>query len=137
MDTLSLQAKFLELRSKKSFELFVVFIIIFSAMMVGAKTYNLPSWSMQMIIWLDVAITLIFLVEIGIRFLSAFAFLNMVIGIYAPAIKTLLNEFRQPGFYCGINRPICQGHHKKLFFDAIAFAQKLNLILFTYLFCLG
>ncbi|MGA9575698.1 MAG: ion transporter [Lysobacterales bacterium] len=70
MDTLSLQAKFLELRSKKSFELFVIFIIIFSAMMVGAKTYSLPSWSMQTIIWLDIAITLIFLAEIGIRFLG-------------------------------------------------------------------
>lgn len=70
MDTLSLQARFLELRSKKSFELFVIFIIIFSAMMVGAKTYNIPPWSMQVVLWLDVAITLIFLVEISIRFLG-------------------------------------------------------------------
>ena len=70
MDTLALQAKFLEIRSRKSFELIVVSIIIFSAMMVGAKTYNLPPWSMQVIIWLDVAITLFFLVEISIRFLG-------------------------------------------------------------------
>ncbi len=70
MDTLSLQAKFLELRSKKSFELFVIAIIVFSAMMVGAKTYDIPAWSMQAVVWLDLAITLIFLVEISIRFLG-------------------------------------------------------------------
>jgi voltage-gated sodium channel len=70
MDTLNLQAKFLELRSRKSFELFVIFIIIFSAMMAGAKTYDIPPWSMQLIVWLDAAITLIFMAEITIRFLG-------------------------------------------------------------------
>jgi len=70
MDTLNLQARFLTLRSNKAFELFVVFVIIFSAMVVGAKTYELPGWSMTVIGYLDLAITLIFLTEITIRFIG-------------------------------------------------------------------
>ena len=70
MDTDKLQAQFISLRSNKAFELFVVFVIIFSAMVVGAKTYELPGWSLQVIAWLDVAITLIFLAEISIRFIA-------------------------------------------------------------------
>ncbi len=70
MDALNMQAKFLALRSNKAFELFVVFVIIFSAMVIGARTYELPAWSLQLVGYLDVSITLIFLAEIIIRFIA-------------------------------------------------------------------
>jgi len=70
MNTSGLQKRFLELRSNKAFELFVVFVIIFSAIVVGAKTYDLPPIMLESLSWLDSFITMIFLVEIVIRFLG-------------------------------------------------------------------
>ena len=66
----SLQQKFESIRSNKVFEFFVIFIIIFSAMVVGAKTYNIPPATLRLMAWLDTLITVIFLVEITIRFLG-------------------------------------------------------------------
>lgn len=70
MDTLSLQKRFQELRGNKGFELFVIAVILFSAIVVGAKTYDLPPLMMTGLVWLDHFITAIFLVEIIIRFLG-------------------------------------------------------------------
>jgi len=66
----AIQASFERLRSKKSFELFVVSVIIASALLVGAKTYEISTTSMRILSWLDILVTLIFLVEIGIRFIA-------------------------------------------------------------------
>ncbi|MEH6650032.1 MAG: ion transporter [Motiliproteus sp.] len=70
MNTLSLQQRFLTLRSHKAFELFVVFVIIASALLVGAKTYDLHPLTQTIATWLDRLITLIFLIEITIRFIG-------------------------------------------------------------------
>ncbi|EAT12861.1 ion transporter [Bermanella marisrubri] len=70
MDTLSFQKRFQELRGNKAFELFVIAVILFSALVVGAKTYDLPPFMMSSLVWLDHFITVIFLVEIIIRFLG-------------------------------------------------------------------
>lgn len=70
MDTSRLQSTFLRLRSNKGFELFVVVVIVFSALVVGAKTYNIPVWMVQLMPILDVGITMVFLAEITIRFLG-------------------------------------------------------------------
>lgn len=70
LNTLPLQQRFLQLRSNKAFELFVVFVIIVSALSVGAKTYDVPAWTETFIYYLDWAITLIFMIEILIRFLG-------------------------------------------------------------------
>lgn len=70
MNNLSMQQKFLEIRSHKVFELFVVFVIVFSALIIGAKTYEMPSHFMRVMVWLDWTITFIFLFEIIIRFLG-------------------------------------------------------------------
>ena len=70
MDTSTLQQKFLKIRSNKAFEFFVIFVIVFSALMVGAKTYNIPEQFLTLINWLDISITIIFLIEIIIRFLG-------------------------------------------------------------------
>ena len=70
MNTRRLQARFYKIRSNKAFELFVVSIIIFSALMIGVKTYHLPDYINKAIAFLDVGITLFFLIEISVRFLG-------------------------------------------------------------------
>lgn len=70
MDTRSLQQTFLNIRSHKAFELFVVIVIVFSAVLIGAKTYPIPEQVLTLMVWLDWGITLVFLIEIVIRFLG-------------------------------------------------------------------
>lgn len=70
MNTNSLQQRFLKIRSNKAFELFVVFVIVFSALVIGAKTYNIPPNLLILMTWLDWFITAVFLVEIIVRFLG-------------------------------------------------------------------
>ena len=66
----SWQARFESARSNRLFELFIILVIIASALLIGVKTYQLPSWVKPLIDSLDLLITLIFLVEISIRFLG-------------------------------------------------------------------
>jgi voltage-gated sodium channel len=47
-----------------------VSVIIASALLVGAKTYELPTTSQRLLGWLDTLITVIFLAEISIRFIA-------------------------------------------------------------------
>ena len=65
-----LEQRFAKLRANKLFELSVIAIIVFSALIIGVKTYPLPAWTQPVIVGLDWAITLFFLVEISIRFLG-------------------------------------------------------------------
>ncbi len=65
-----LQRSFYKLRSNKFFEGFVVFIIIFSALVIGAKTYDISPTTLKLVHILDWLITFIFLFEITIRFLG-------------------------------------------------------------------
>ena len=59
------------IEQSRYFQGFVIAVIVIAALAVGAKTYRLPGWLEQGISVLDVAITLFFLVEISIRFLSS------------------------------------------------------------------
>lgn len=61
---------FFRIRHNKIFEWFVIGIIIFSALVIGVKTYPIPPWINQLVIVLDWLITAIFLVEIIVRFLG-------------------------------------------------------------------
>ncbi len=70
MNTDKLQQTFLRVRSNKLFELFVVIIIIFSALVIGAKTYDISPTTLRIVGWLDLMITVFFVVEITIRFLG-------------------------------------------------------------------
>jgi voltage-gated sodium channel len=70
MNTDKLQQSFLKIRSNKAFELFVISIIVFSALVIGAKTYEIPQNVLTVVGWLDHFITAVFLVEIIIRFLG-------------------------------------------------------------------
>ena len=64
------QERFDRLRSNKAFELLVITIIIVSALLIGAKTYELPPLVQRSVIFLDWGITLFFLAEITVRFLG-------------------------------------------------------------------
>ena len=70
MQAINLQEKFETLRSNKLFELFVISIIIFSALVIGAKTYDISPAALWFIHLLDWFITFFFLTEITIRFLG-------------------------------------------------------------------
>lgn len=62
------QARFEALRSNKFFEAFVIAIIVISALVIGAKTYEEETSRFeQWLLYLDLAITVFFLVEILIR----------------------------------------------------------------------
>ena len=64
------QALFFKIRHNKLFEWFVISIIVFSAVVIGVKTYAIPPFVNQLVIVLDWTITVIFLVELIIRFLG-------------------------------------------------------------------
>lgn len=70
MNANSLQQKFMAVRSNKAFELFVVAVILFSAVVIGVKTYDIPPAMLTFVSWLDVGITIIFLAELVIRFIG-------------------------------------------------------------------
>lgn len=70
MNTDQLQQTFFRLRSNKAFELFVIGVIVFSAVVIGARTYDIPPPMLVVMKWLDLFVTLVFLVEIVVRFLG-------------------------------------------------------------------
>lgn len=61
---------FFRIRHNKIFEWFVIGIIVFSALVIGVKTYPIPPFVNNLVIILDWLITVIFLIEIVIRFLA-------------------------------------------------------------------
>ncbi|WP_404416485.1 ion transporter [Marinospirillum sp.] len=56
-----------QLRSHKLFETFVIAVIIISALLIGAKTYEETSRFEKVMYWLDWGVTLLFLAEIIVR----------------------------------------------------------------------
>ena len=64
------QSRFESLLANKAFEVFIMLVIIVSALTVGAKTYSISPVLMSFLEVADLAITIIFLVEISIRFLA-------------------------------------------------------------------
>lgn len=61
-------ARLERIESSKLFRAAVIFIIVVSALAIGAKTYDLPPLAEQSLIILDKAVTLFFLAEILLRF---------------------------------------------------------------------
>ncbi len=70
LDAPLLQQKFLALRENKLFETFVIFVIVFSALLIGAKTYAIPAGTLAFLHALDWAVTLFFLAEILVRMIA-------------------------------------------------------------------
>ncbi|MBN45092.1 MULTISPECIES: ion transporter [unclassified Methylophaga] len=67
---ISFQTKLENLRHNRLFEVVVVSVILFSAMVTGVKTYEIPFQILRLVDWLDYAITLFFVMEISVRFLA-------------------------------------------------------------------
>lgn len=67
MTWLDFQNRFQQIRDNKAFELFVISVIIFSSLMIGIRTYELPGMVETTLIALDYAVTLFFVMEIIIR----------------------------------------------------------------------
>ncbi len=61
------RARFLALRSNKIFEMVVIAIIILSALLIGATTYEIDERYLKLLKFFDFAVTLFFLIEILIR----------------------------------------------------------------------
>lgn len=70
MQLTGIEERFFKIRSNKLFESFVVAIILFSALVIGVKTYDIPPLVNRAVVILDWFITVIFLLEILIRFVG-------------------------------------------------------------------
>ncbi|MCK8044511.1 ion transporter [Shewanella sp. 1CM18E] len=66
-----LQSKLKKIDNSKFFQGFIIFVIVVSALSIGAHTYHLPSWMEQSLALLDIGITVFFAIEIVIRFLAS------------------------------------------------------------------
>ena len=64
------QSRLIALRYNRLFELFVISVIVISALEIGAKTYDLPPFATSLTATLDIFITVFFLFELIIRYLS-------------------------------------------------------------------
>ncbi|NQY50857.1 MAG: ion transporter [Colwellia sp.] len=56
--------------TSKAFQGIVIAVILLSALMIGAKTHNLSANVVAVLLFLDIAVTVFFAVEITIRFLA-------------------------------------------------------------------
>jgi voltage-gated sodium channel len=65
----SLQNKLLVIHNNKAFEASVIIVIILSSLLIGVKTYDINPNYLLVLEYLDVGVTLFFLVEIILRFL--------------------------------------------------------------------
>ncbi len=70
MDNTTFMDRLVRIRNNKLFEVFIIFVIMASAIMVGVKTYPLSPLLINTFLLLDWAITIIFLFEIMVRFLA-------------------------------------------------------------------
>ncbi len=66
----NLHLSLVNLRHNRAFEFFVIAVIIISALEIGAKTYDLSPAAVSITKYLDIFITVFFLVEISIRFIA-------------------------------------------------------------------
>ena len=70
IDATSLRGRLLRLHGHRLFEAVVIAVILLSALMIGANTFNLPGWWLGVLSWMDTAVTLFFVLEISVRFLA-------------------------------------------------------------------
>jgi voltage-gated sodium channel len=66
----SLQRKLKVIDSSKVFQALIIVVILISALLIGAKTHDLPEQLVTALFFLDIAITVFFALEITIRFLA-------------------------------------------------------------------
>ncbi len=66
----SLENKLEKLKANRAFEFLVVAVIIFAALLAGARTYDIDPKVQRIISILDMLITLFFITELSLRFLA-------------------------------------------------------------------
>ena len=71
MSVTTLQNKLKIINSSKAFQGFVIFVIVVSALSIGAHTYHLPPWLESSLWVLDIGITVFFLFELIIRYIAS------------------------------------------------------------------
>ena len=71
MNLSQLQGRLLALHNNKLFEFSVIGVIILSSLLIGIKTYNIDPDYLLILEILDVGVTLFFLSEISLRFISS------------------------------------------------------------------
>lgn len=67
---LRLQETLKKIDSSKLFQGAVITVILLSALLIGAKTHNLPENILSILVLLDFSVTIFFVIEIVIRFLA-------------------------------------------------------------------
>ena len=75
-DAMGWKGRFIAIRGNKIFELVIIAVIIFSAMMIGAHTYDISLYWLDILKIFDVAVTVFFLVELLIRMAAEERFAN-------------------------------------------------------------
>ncbi|MGB0866781.1 MAG: ion transporter [Granulosicoccaceae bacterium] len=70
MNTESINRRLSALANNRLFEWTAVSVIIASALLLGAKTFEISPATTQLLEWLDFGITVFFVLEIGLRFLA-------------------------------------------------------------------
>ncbi|MEJ1354785.1 MAG: ion transporter [Candidatus Sedimenticola sp. (ex Thyasira tokunagai)] len=74
MSVVALQSRIISLRNNRLFEFVVIGVIIFSALVIGAKTYPIDPRALTLLGVLDFLVTLFFLFEIVVRMASEGSF---------------------------------------------------------------
>jgi voltage-gated sodium channel len=64
------QARLKKIDSSKSFQAVIIAVILLSALLIGVKTHNIPEKAVALLILMDMAVTIFFVIEIVIRFLA-------------------------------------------------------------------
>ncbi len=59
-----------DLNNNKLFQFFIISVIIFSALMIGVKTYDIDPVYLKIVEYIDIGITYLFLFEIIVRFIA-------------------------------------------------------------------
>jgi len=67
---ISIQHRLKKIDSSNLFQGVVIAVILLSALLIGAKTHNLPAEALQVLALLDIGVTVFFVVELTIRFLA-------------------------------------------------------------------
>ena len=65
-----MQQRLVTLRNNRLFEAFVILVIVLSALLIGAKTYRIDPGIQRVLEFLDMGVTIFFLVEIVIRMIA-------------------------------------------------------------------
>ncbi|WP_443019923.1 ion transporter [Shewanella sp. OMA3-2] len=71
MSVTAIQNKLKIIDRSKTFQGFVIFVIVVSALSIGAHTYHLPQWLDKSLWVLDIVITVFFLFELIIRYIAS------------------------------------------------------------------